>query len=127
MLWEFVTCKLRTISLELLLHGQPGGKPCSSRNQGSSNEYHVQTWGLAIAKEFCRLAHPVHYTVTEGMQIIVNAFSGKRVVLEVEGCDVIYCLKRKIQDRCIIPTQQQRLFFAGKQLEDGRTLLEYGS
>ena len=59
------------------------------------------------------------------MQIFVKTLTGRTITIDVDERERVKDVKVKIQEKDFIPPDEQRLIFAGKQLQDGKTLDVY--
>jgi ubiquitin C len=65
------------------------------------------------------------YNEHGNMEIYVKTLTGKTLTLYVEPNESILIINLRIQRKEVVPIDQQRLIFAGRQLEDNRTLADY--
>ena len=59
------------------------------------------------------------------MQVFIKFVDGKTITLDVEASELIHSVKGQIMGKTGLPRKEQRLVFAGNQLEDSKTLRDY--
>ena len=90
-------------------------KGCQLKDTKTFNDYNVQHEDTFLLK----------WVVWGGMGIFLRTLTGKTLILEVKASDVIEKVKAIIEDKEGTPTVYQKLIYAGRQLEDGKTLQDY--
>ena len=60
------------------------------------------------------------------MQIYIKTLTGRTVSLIVEEGETIKTVKVKLRDKDGVPVEEQRLVYNNQELEDSKTLQQYG-
>ncbi|TFK51587.1 ubiquitin-like protein [Heliocybe sulcata] len=96
-----------------------------------ANDNVIQLWRKESAEEVHRPTQVSNrkegrHVSDEEVQIFVRNLNGRTMAIMVALSDSVEHLQRKVEEKTQIPPQEQRLLYAGKQLEPGRALLDYG-
>lgn len=59
------------------------------------------------------------------MNIVVKHLTGKTMDYHVQSTDTVQSVKEKVLHDCGFAIEQQNLIYAGKRLENSRTLADY--